>query len=194
MLKAKAIHFPVCQSAAFYSVRRRSRLSVWTLVLVILLERDGSLDEFSIELSTHFSLCSDNNRYFEKELLRSVKTHFNSKKHSYTFGPTIEEWYFWHNRMHKPTIQSILSFFKKYSTKIFRKDFGMGWIVGWIFNRIHPFSTLFGQQSELWKRTVTISQNSFRIEETSLRDETFGSTIEGWYFWHIGCTILQSRV
>ena len=47
------------------------------------MEWDGSLDEFSIELSTHFPLFSDNNRYFEKELLRSVKTHFGSKKHRY---------------------------------------------------------------------------------------------------------------
>ena len=47
---------------------------------------------------------------------------------------------------------------KSIQQRFFRKDFGMGWIVGWIFNRIHPFSTLFGQQPELWKRTATISQ------------------------------------
>ena len=47
-----------------------------------ILEWDGSLDEFSIELSTHFPLFSGNNpNSIEKELLRSAKTHFGSKKH-----------------------------------------------------------------------------------------------------------------
>ena len=52
-------------------------------ILEKILEWDGSLDEFSIELSTHFPLISENNRNSEKELLRSVKTHFGSKKHRY---------------------------------------------------------------------------------------------------------------
>ena len=47
-----------------------------------ILEWNGSLDEFSIELSPHFQLFSGNNpNSIEKELLRSAKTHFGSKKH-----------------------------------------------------------------------------------------------------------------
>ena len=48
------------------------------------MEWDGSLDEFSIELSTHFPLFSDNNLdSIEKEMLRSAKAYFSSKKHCY---------------------------------------------------------------------------------------------------------------
>ena len=53
-------------------------------ILEKILEWDGSLDEFSIELSTHFPLFSDNNLdSIEKEMLRSAKTYFSSKKHRY---------------------------------------------------------------------------------------------------------------
>ena len=76
----------------------------------------------------------------------------------------------------------------------FYKSFGLGWNIGWIFNEtIHPFSTLFWQQSGLnWKRTASISQKSFWLKETSLRDETFWPIAEMWYFWHTGLTIVQS--
>ena len=48
------------------------------------MEWDGSLDEFSIDLSTHFPLFSSNNLdAIKKELLRSAKTHFELKKHRY---------------------------------------------------------------------------------------------------------------
>ena len=47
-------------------------------------EWNGSLGEFSMVLSTHFPLFSGNNLdSIEKELLRSAKTHFGSKKHRY---------------------------------------------------------------------------------------------------------------
>ena len=103
-------------------------------ILEKILEWDGSLDEFSIELSTHFPLFSDNNRYFEKELLRSVKTHFGSKKHRYVMKLLNQPL-----RGDISGIQDVqsyspeynINFQKKYSTKsFFRKDFGMGWIVG----------------------------------------------------------------
>ena len=55
---------------------------VWSYLEKIL-EWEGSLDEFSIELSTHFPRFSDNNRNSKKELLQSVKTRFGSKKHRY---------------------------------------------------------------------------------------------------------------
>ena len=56
--------------------------SIISSFLEKILEWDGSLDEFSIELSTHFPLFSDNNLdSIEKEMLRSAKTYFSSKKH-----------------------------------------------------------------------------------------------------------------
>ena len=45
-----------------------------------ILEWNGSLDEFSMDLSTHFPLFSGNNLdSIEKELLQSAKTHYDMK-------------------------------------------------------------------------------------------------------------------
>ena len=53
-------------------------------ILEKILEWDGTLDEFSMETSTHFPIFSDNNLdSIEKELLCSAKNHYNSKKHGY---------------------------------------------------------------------------------------------------------------
>ena len=49
-----------------------------------ILEWYGSLDEFSIDLSTHFPIFSSSNLdAIEKELRRAAKTHSESKKHRY---------------------------------------------------------------------------------------------------------------
>ena len=49
-----------------------------------ILEWDGTLDEFSMEISTHFpSFASNNLDVIEKELRRTAHTHFLSKKHRY---------------------------------------------------------------------------------------------------------------
>ena len=51
-------------------------------ILEKILEWDGTLDEFPTETSTLFPIFSDNNLdSIEKELQRSAKNHFNSKKH-----------------------------------------------------------------------------------------------------------------
>ena len=48
------------------------------------LEWDGTLDEFSMETSTHFPNFESNNLdVIEKELRRTAHTHFLSKKHRY---------------------------------------------------------------------------------------------------------------
>ena len=81
-----------------------------------ILEWDGSLDEFSIELSAHFSLFWDNNLdSIKKEMLRSAKTYFSSKKHrdvmkllDQPLRGDIPAY-----RMQNPTVRSIISFFKK---------------------------------------------------------------------------------
>ena len=53
----------------------------------------------------------------------------------------------------------------EYNINFFRKDFGMGWNVGWIFNgNIHPFSKLRKQQSgRYWKRTTPNSSENWKI-------------------------------
>ena len=49
-----------------------------------ILEWDGWLDEFSMDLSTQFPLFSGNNLdSIEKELLWSTKSHYDLKKHRY---------------------------------------------------------------------------------------------------------------
>ena len=51
-------------------------------ILEKILKSVGTLDEFSMETYTHFLIFSYNNLdSIEKELLRSAKNHFNSKKH-----------------------------------------------------------------------------------------------------------------
>ena len=73
-----------------------------------------------------------------------------------------------------------------------RKDFGIG---SWMnFQLKHPpiFQTFQATIWTLLKRITLNSSHSFSAKETSLRDDTSGSNLGEWYFWHTGCTILQS--
>ena len=90
------------------------------------LEWDGTLDEFSMETSTHFpSFESNNLDVIEKELRRTAHTHFLSKKHRYLI--TLLEQTITSDIS---GIQDVQSYSPEDNIKFFRKDFGMGWIVG----------------------------------------------------------------
>ena len=84
-------------------------------ILEKILEWDGSLDEFSMDLSTHFPLFSGNNLdSIEKELLRSAKIHYDLKKHCYVMKLLDQPLrvIFLAYRMYNPTVRSIISLFK----------------------------------------------------------------------------------
>ena len=170
-------------------------------ILEKILEWDGSLDEFSIELSTHFPLFSGNNpNSIEKELRRSAKTHFGTKKHrdmmklldqplegdiSGITGCTI--------------LQSRVQyqFSKKYSTKSFLEK-----ILKWdgsseefsieLSTHFPLFSdnNLDSIKKEMLRSAKTYFSSKKHRDVMKLLDQPLRGDISGI----TGCTILQSRV